>query len=267
MEDKVNESKTCARKNYTLNLSDADTERIARKAGKCNLTVSQLIENFIGDLIDGTYTNGSDERMYANQWFDRCWFAHESDHNLITFICDHNYDFEDIQKILQAIENTQKHIRKTQDEIESTDDSWQDITQMSYDDSGKATGYIRAYETHEDFVADCREAIESYIEDLKDYSGQLDDIKTEFSSYMGSKKYDWGEELQIYLQWYTTSVHADIRDNMESLTKLYYENHKKSCDPWENGAPAKSWWDKEGNLCIEYKNGKWWHYNDHGEWY
>ena len=206
MEDKVSEAKTCARKNYTLNLSDADTERIARKAGKYNMTVPRLLEHFITDLIDGNYTNGSDERMYANQWFERCWFARESDRNLITFICDHNYDFDDIQKISQYIEDTKKNIRETQDKIESTDDSWKDITQMSYDDSGKPTGYIRSYETHEDFIADCRETIESYEEDIKDYTGQLNDIKTEFASYMGTRPYDWDKELQSYLQWYNTSV-------------------------------------------------------------
>ena len=206
MRDRISETETCALKNYTLNLSDHDTEAIARKAGSYNMTVPKLLERFIADLIDGTYTNGSDERMYANQWFERCWFAHESDRNLITFICDHNYDFDDIQKISQYIEDTKKHIRETQDKIESTDDSWKGITQMSYDDSGNPTGYIRSYENHEDFIADCREAIESYEEDIKDYTGQLNDIKTEFASYMGTRPYDWDKELQSYLQWYNTSV-------------------------------------------------------------
>lgn len=206
MRDRISETETCTLKNYTLNLSDHDTEAIARKAGSYNMTVPRLLEHFIADLIDGNYTNGSDERMYANQWLERCLFAHESDRNLITFICDHNYDFDDIQKISQYIEDTKKNIRETQDKIESTDDSWKDITQMSYDDSGKPTGYIRSYETHEDFIADCREAIESYEEDIKDYTGQLNDIKTEFASYMGTRPYDWDKELQSYLQWYNTSV-------------------------------------------------------------
>jgi archaellum component FlaC len=206
MRDRISESETLALKNYTLNLSDHDTEAIARKAGSYNMTVPRLLEHFIVDLIDGTYTNGSDERMYANQWFERCWFARESNRNLITFICDHNYDFDDIQKISQYIEDTKKNIRETQDKIESTDDSWKGITQMSYDDSGKPTGYIRSYETHEDFIADCREAIESYEEDIKDYTSQLNDIKTEFASYMGTRPYDWDKELQSYLQWYNTSV-------------------------------------------------------------
>lgn len=206
MRDRISETETCALKNYTLNLSDHDTEAIARKAGSYNMTVPRLLEHFIVDLIDGTYTNGSDERMYANQWFERCWFARESNRNLITFICDHNYDFDDIQKISQYIEDTKKNIRETQNKIESTDDSWKDITQMSYDDSGKPIGYIRSYETHENFIADCREAIESYEEDIKDYTGQLNDIKTEFASYMGTRPYDWDKELQSYLQWYNTSV-------------------------------------------------------------
>lgn len=43
-------------------------------AGEYGLTIGELIENFVGDLVDGTYSNGS-ERMYAQQWFERCWFG------------------------------------------------------------------------------------------------------------------------------------------------------------------------------------------------
>ena len=52
-----------------LNLSDADCKRISTYAAKANITVSQLLESFIGDLVNGTYTNGSDERDYAQEWF------------------------------------------------------------------------------------------------------------------------------------------------------------------------------------------------------
>ena len=33
-------------------------------------TIGELIENFAGDLVGGTYSNGSDERDYADQWFE-----------------------------------------------------------------------------------------------------------------------------------------------------------------------------------------------------
>ncbi len=70
------EIKTIKQRTFKLKLSDADKKRISDKAKEANMTVPELLENFIGDLIDGTYSNGSDERMYANQWFDRCWFSH-----------------------------------------------------------------------------------------------------------------------------------------------------------------------------------------------
>ncbi|HEX2938874.1 MAG TPA: hypothetical protein VHO66_08145 [Ruminiclostridium sp.] len=58
----------------TIELSDADVDRLCGKAGGVGMTASELIESFIGDLVDGTYSNGSDERDYAEQWFDRCGY-------------------------------------------------------------------------------------------------------------------------------------------------------------------------------------------------
>lgn len=69
------EIKTIKKRSLTLKLSDADVTRLFEKAGGAGLTVSELLENFIGDLVDGTYSNGSDERDYAERWFDRCWFS------------------------------------------------------------------------------------------------------------------------------------------------------------------------------------------------
>ena len=37
--------------------------------------MGELLENFINDLIIGERSNGSDERMYAEQWFQRYWFS------------------------------------------------------------------------------------------------------------------------------------------------------------------------------------------------
>ena len=36
---------------------------------------------------------------------------------------------------------------------------------------------------------------------------------------------------------------------------------------WPNGEPVKSWFDAEGNIYIEYESGKWWLYNEDGEWW
>lgn len=68
------EIKTIKERNFVLKLSDADVKRFFEKAGGVGLTPTELMQSFIGDLVDGTYSNGSDERDYAQQWFDRCGF-------------------------------------------------------------------------------------------------------------------------------------------------------------------------------------------------
>ena len=69
------EIETIKGRTITLQLSDADVDRLLNKAGEVGLTASELLENFVGDLVCGTYSNGSDERDYANEWFERCGFS------------------------------------------------------------------------------------------------------------------------------------------------------------------------------------------------
>lgn len=87
-----------------LNLSDADCERISEKAGKYGLTVGQLLENFIGDLVDGTYSNGSDERNSAEQWFERCWFGIFPEPTLLRYFLEWGADIEDFLTVHDEIQ-------------------------------------------------------------------------------------------------------------------------------------------------------------------
>lgn len=92
---------------YSLKLSDADVLRIAKTAGAYDMTVSELLENFIGDIVNGTYTNGSDERMCAKQWAERCWFSHDPDKSLVKYLCDgREYEFSDLMDALEDIKNS-----------------------------------------------------------------------------------------------------------------------------------------------------------------
>lgn len=94
-EQQQKEIATIKERTLKLNLSDADCERIAEKAGSVGMTVSELLENFIGDLVDGTYTNGSDERMHANEWFDRCGFGMFPEKTLLKELLDSGYNIDD----------------------------------------------------------------------------------------------------------------------------------------------------------------------------
>lgn len=52
------EIETIRSRTIEVKLSDADVKRISEKAAAHGLTVGELIENFIGDLVCGTYSNG-----------------------------------------------------------------------------------------------------------------------------------------------------------------------------------------------------------------
>ena len=39
-----------------------------------------------------------------------------------------------------------------------------------------------------------------------------------------------------------------------------YLYHKSIFEDWQEGEPVDYWYDEDGNLCIYYHSGKWWHY-------
>ena len=74
-EQQKKEIETITERTITVKLTDTDCEKLVHICGEHNLTVGQLIGNFIGDLVCGTHSNGSDERDLAEQWFKCCWFG------------------------------------------------------------------------------------------------------------------------------------------------------------------------------------------------
>ena len=57
------------------------------------------------------------------------------------------------------------------------------------------------------------------------------------------------------------------RAYMRERAREHYQEHKKAFDNWREGNIRKIWLDKNGNICIEYESGRWWHYNDKGQWW
>jgi hypothetical protein len=119
-----------------FNMSDVDCERLVRKCGEHNITVGELIENFVGDIIGGTHSNGSDERMYAQQWFERCWFGMFPEPTLLNHLLCFGYDPEDYLDTLDNIETAMKekeylaeHPEEADEEAQYLDDDiadWQE---------------------------------------------------------------------------------------------------------------------------------------------
>ena len=102
------EIETIRSRTIEVKLSDADVKRISEKAAAHGLTVGELIENFIGDLVCGTYSNGSDERMYAEQWFERCWFGMFPDLTFLRYLIE----WGGLDEVIGAWENIKSTVKK-----------------------------------------------------------------------------------------------------------------------------------------------------------
>ena len=121
------EIETIRSRTIEVKLSDADVKRISEKAAAHGLTVGELIENFIGDLVCGTYSNGSDERMYAEQWFERCWFGMFPEQTLLNHLLCWGYEPKDYLDTLDNIKIAQEDKKYLEEHPEEADEEVQYI--------------------------------------------------------------------------------------------------------------------------------------------
>lgn len=208
MIEQQKEIETIKSRTYNLNLSDADVKRIAKTAGSYGLTVSELLENFIGDLVAGTYSNGSDERMYAEQWAERCWFALDPEKNLIHYFCtSYEYDFSDLMDILERIDDIQSDIKITEKNIaEPKEEDWKDVVYRKYNDDRTSYECIPCYNSVEDYIASEQQDLIDYKEALAETQQELNNLQNSFDTYMNGKSYVWKEEIQKASAWYTSNI-------------------------------------------------------------
>ena len=117
-QEQQKEIETIKERNIKIKLSDADCERIRKLAGKSGLSVGELLENFIGDLVGGTYSNGSDERDRAEQWYERCWFSWMNEDTLLHYLLDWGHDVDDF---LTAVDEKEYYEVNPQDFTEEVE--------------------------------------------------------------------------------------------------------------------------------------------------
>lgn len=138
----------------TLNLTAEDCISISEKAAAAGLTVSELLESFIGDLINGSATNGSDERELANQWFNRCFFLHEPTFLAALANYETSYTLEDAITAQEAIE-AQEDAAK-----------WESILDDAYNE------YTETQSGRQESKSEALSGLTSYRQQLKALLGQ-----------------------------------------------------------------------------------------------
>lgn len=169
-ENQANEIKTIKERTITLKLSDADCERITIKAGTDGQTVAKLLENFIGDLVGGTYSNGSDERDMANQWYERCWFSWRNEKTLLHHLLTWGHDIDDFLTVydeLKYFETNPEWFANQVEDLEVGEKLWFQNEYHDYvDDYLKENKEVNL----EDQVKSCR----NWLEELQRLKGELE---------------------------------------------------------------------------------------------
>lgn len=57
---------------------------------------------------------------------------------------------------------------------------------------------------------------------------------------------------------------------MKNIIRKLWETHRQAFENRTYGEPCDDWKDAEGNICIRYSTGKWFHYRITGsgvEWW
>lgn len=194
------EIETIKERNIVLKLSDADCERIFELCGKNNLSVLELLENFIGDLIDGTYSNGSNERELAQQWLERCGF-----------------DWNPKPTLLQWLLETGTNIERFLDLINEIKTGYQELEYWQKDSKNeKEIIFLQTYiEEREEIVADYKSRYKEENPNA-DWDKELVNVKEWFET---KKRFVEGKNLTV-LQTEISNEHSIIIKTYEFKDKI-----------------------------------------------
>jgi len=173
-EEQKKEIETIRERKITVKLSDADCDRLARKCGEHGLTIGELIENFVGDLVGGTYSNGSDERDYADQWFERCWFGMFPEPTLLNHLLCWGYDPEDYLNAMDNIETAKEEKKYLEEHPEEADEE-----EASYLDDDIADWEEELKSMREDWKSEKEPNMNEEIELIKKWVKEREDFINE----------------------------------------------------------------------------------------
>lgn len=193
-EEKKKEIETIKERTFNLKLSDADYMKIAKKAACAELSVESLLTGFIGDLVDGTYSHGSDERELAYKWYVRCGFTHCNNESFLHYLLAES-DIEDFINTLKNIEECKKGAEDALKETEHPSTKWNEYTQVD--------GTPR-YNTLDEYIQQAKQEYKDYMNELQLSTETLD--------------YDWNS----YLKW-TDGKNPDREKEIEKVVEWYYK--------------------------------------------
>ena len=175
---------------FILKLSDADVKRFAEKAAIAELTMEDLLSSFIGDLVCGTHSKGSDERMLAENWFERCGYGRDK-YTLLHYLIE----YDEVDEFLERKkweEDCREQVRLWEKDITEADEKWTIIV-----DSDKKP----CYKSVDDYLAERTEYLETAKQELQAVEDEINDYWNGFLKWTECKEPDKEKEFNAVLEW------------------------------------------------------------------
>ena len=123
-----------------LNLSEETELELRVKAARGGLTASELLSAFVHDLVEDDRSNGSDERMYANDWYDRCYFTHGPADDFYTWLA-RRYELEAAMEDWSVIADARADMEYDPDDEEYVQELQEVIEERSKDIAARYRDY------------------------------------------------------------------------------------------------------------------------------
>lgn len=175
------EIETIKPREFSIKLSDADVKRIYNVAGAHGLTPGELIEQFIGDLVDGTYSNGSDERERANSWLERCWFGMFPEYTFLRYLVEWG-EIEYYLDDLDDLETAREELEYLQGEEYAKEEPDEEIRNQEIKDA-------------KEWIKEAEERIQEYYNEYKESADDPEELE---KAMQGVKK--WSQERKKTLE-------------------------------------------------------------------
>ena len=133
-------------RNITTQLTDQECIDLANLAAKCGYTVGEIISSYVHDLLGSNYSNGSDERFLANEYFDRCCILQFAPNTFLKWLVEYDY-IESYLTHVDKIEHYTRRLRYLKAHLSESEENQ------------------RIYEAENAFLSELKESFDEYYLD------------------------------------------------------------------------------------------------------